>query len=206
MKKISLVFLPEHLQATFNSVKIDLADIDLLSTEIELLREHYDKNYYLRVFEKSTVFNHSDDLTNFFKNKISLQDITDFIVFNRFLCKKLFRSYTSDNYVVDNLIMSNILSYEKTEGSFVQYKELLDMYFDSENNINENNIDTVFSTVRKDNCIFVILKKGFSNLFTLNREDLQKSFITLIFDQMIKTYGEQAVYETGLLVNHLDSI
>lgn len=206
MKKISLVFLPQHLQSTFNSVKINLDDLDLLSTEIELNRENYDPNYYNREFTRSTVFDHSEDLTNFFKNKISLQDITDFIVINKYLSRKLFKCYSVDNFVVDNLISSGIVNYDKTDGSYKQYNELLAMYHNKDIVINENNLDQVFSFIKKDNCIFIILKNGFSNLFTLNREDLQKSFITLIFDQMIKTYGEQAVYETGLLVNHLESL
>lgn len=206
MKKISLVFLPQHLQATFNSVKINLDDLDLLSTEIELNKEHYDQTYYSREFSKSTVFNHPEDLSNFFKNKVSLQDITDFIVINKYLTKKLFKSHSVDNYVVDNLIDSGIVNYDKTTGTYKQYNELLSMYHNSDILINENNLDQVFSFVKKDNCIFIILKNGFSNLITLNREDLQKSFITLIFDQMIKTYGEQTVYETGLLVNHLESL
>lgn len=75
-----------------------------------------------------------------------------------------------------------------------------------ENIINENNLNTVFSFVRKDNCIFVILKNGFSNLFTLNRVDLQKSFSNLLFGQLIKTYGEQTLYESGLLVRYLESM
>lgn len=206
MKKISILFLPEHLDKTFNSVGIDKSQLDLLSSHIEMTKPYYDKNYETTLREESKIIRSDLDLKNFFNNKVSNQDITDFIVTNVFLFKKLFKNYRSETGVVSDLLYSGITDYDKVDGKYKDFQDIMSMYVNNDIIINENNLNQVFSIIRKDNCIFVILKNGFSNLLTLNREDLQKSFINLIFDQMIKTYEEQSFLETGLLVSYLRTL
>ena len=209
MKRISFIFLPEHLEKTFASVKVDLSVLDTFSADIGFNRELYSKDYYASERESDKVYGNEDDLYRYFKNKISVQDIVDFISFNQFINNRLFNSYClHTSKFLEDLSYSGLMPYDhKPEENMI---ELLNMYVGKGGNgefiINENNLNNVFSIVRKDNCIFVILKNGFSNLFTLNRVDLQKSFSNLLFGQLIKTYGEQALYTSGLLVRYLESL
>ena len=208
MKRIGIIFLPEHLQKVFESVKVDLSVLDAFSADIGFERQLYSKDYYADERESDKIYR-DEDLNIYFKNKISTQDIVDFISFNQFVNNKLFNSYCINaSKFLNDLRYSGLIPYDfKTNENMI---ELLNMYVGRGGNgefiINENNLNTVFSFVRKDNCIFVILKNGFSNLFTLNRVDLQKSFSNLVFGQLIKTYGEQTLYESGLLVRYLESL
>ncbi len=209
MRRISFIFLPEHLQKVFESVKVDLSILDAFSADIGFDRELYSKDYYAAEKESDKIYRDESDLQSYFKYKISIQDIVDFISFNQFINNKLFNSYCiRTSKFLDDLSSSGLMPYSfKSNENTI---ELINIYVsrggNGENIINENNLNTVFSFVRKDNCIFVILKNGFSNLFTLNRVDLQKSFSNLLFGQLIKTYGEQSLYESGLLVRYLESM
>lgn len=208
MRRISFIFLPEHLQKVFESVKVDLSVLDAFSADIGFNKELYSKDYYAEVSTSDKIYR-EQDLYGYFKNKISVQDIVDFISFNRFVNNKLFNNWSvRTSEFLQDLEYCGLVPYNTNIND--NMIEMLNMYVGKGGNgefiINENNLNTVFSFVRKDNCIFVILKNGFSNLFTLNRVDLQKSFSNLLFGQMVKTYGEQTLYESGLLVRYLESL
>lgn len=215
MKSISLVAIPAFLLTTMKSVGISLADINVFGAggtrSLHLPndpRSTSESNYTTREPFHSHQKLGASELSKFFKNKLSNNDIHDLVSSNDLLCTYVLglRSYALGHLTseIPYLEYNNYFNDKSSQQNSTV--GLLQFLSNSGFIISEDNYKDTFELRVENDTLFLILKEGFGNLVHCNRSDLKDLVLDLIIEQSFNSFGEQITINSGLFGCYLGKL
>lgn len=180
---IELIFIPEYIVNALKSRNVSLADLDS-SFKIEL-HKFVSDGYKLDIG--------TNNARQILDAKLSKLDIQDLAVYNNF------RVLGFDINHTESFIESIVGSGDCSANDELRNKTVLGLY---DNTLSRNIADYIYVSPGTD-CLFVILRTGFSNYIVNKDNDSKIALLSNLVNSIVKYFGEDRLLASKVFNRYL---
>lgn len=211
--RVELIFIPEYIVSALKSRGTSLVEFETLLRQP--LRRYIDIKNDLNM-EGSNIHNINSrlittDTTNFIKylkEKLSMVDIEDLYIYNHAYNIKLVDNTYSSTFLADVInagFGSAVWELNPNNSNYDTkkiHKTLETLYNNNMRIINED-ISLPFDFQQGTDCLFVVLKYGFTNYILDNDIDKRVLIFSKFINKIVSSFGESRALGGQLIYNYL---
>lgn len=211
--RVELLFIPEYIVSALKSRGTSLVEFETLLRQP--LRRYIDNANLLNTDGKNRTMMANKFITTdtinfiqYLKEKLSMVDIEDLLIYNNLYNLRFSNSKYSDTflaYIINEGFGSAVweLNLNNNNCDTVKMHKTMETLYDNNMRIINENISLPFEFQQGTDCLFVVLKYGFTNYILDNDFDKRVFIFSKLFNKIVSSFGESRALRGDLVSIYL---